>query len=496
MYPFEKIENFLKKLESCKTPTIYFILTFFFAVTIRNFLEVFSYDPTILVFRFFLHYYLFYVSIVLSLIIIFHFVTMEDIEKVARVILSFSPIIIVAPIIDLIVGSFRATYILPEHHGNLLARFLQFGGTFTNFGITTGIRIELILVIFLCFVYFLFKSNLFRSLISVFPLYTLFFFYGTSPYTVKLFLNLFGIGYKYSPSLMSNFHLLCILILSGIIFLVRNRENLFETLRSIPTFRLIHFELMFILGITLTGRGILETLLNLEKLFAFPLVISSIFFAGLFSLLVNNIEDRVIDRDTRQGNIFRGDSWSEKANPLLLTLVFTLVCALAVNFKTLFIIILGIGIYFLYSAPPLRLKRIPLLSKFLIAFNSLITLMVGFVFAGGRIVNFPTKVIFFFLIFYTLAMNFIDLKDYREDRKAAIKTLPVILGLRKSKLVIAIFFLIAYLVAPLVFTNSLVTVLAPIPGIIGFFAILKKKYEEKYVFIPYLLSITLLILLV
>lgn len=494
---FSRIGKYLEKFESSQIPYIYFPLTFFFATSIRNFLEVFVYDPTTLTSEYFFHYYLFYISLALSLIIFFHLVTREDLKKISKVVLPSFSITILPPLIDLMGGDFRVSYILPGHHGNLIFRFLNLGGSFANFGVSTGIKIELGFVLILCFIYFMAKRvSLIKSLISIFLLYTLFFTYGILPYVAKAFLNFLGMEYSYSVFLMTDINLFCILILLSILFLIKNKTSLREILKDIPIFRLTHFELMFILGIFLSGRSIFEVILTPKNIFDFSFIIVSIFFAGLFSLILNNIEDRNIDRSSNRKNSPFDGILSKKNKWIIFSLFFlSIIYSITVSFKAMFIIVLGMGTYFIYSCPPLRLKRVPVLSKLIISFNSLIAAMLGFIFSGGKLVNFPPTVTLFFLVFYTLAINFIDIKDYREDKEQGIMTLPVFFGLRTGKIIIGTFFLLAYLVAPLALSLPEIFPISLIFGITSFVLIVKKKYRENYVFATYLSSILILLLI-
>ncbi len=117
--------------------------------------------------------------------------------------------------------------------------------------------------------------------------------------------------------------------------------------------------------------------------------------------------------------------------------------------------------YFLYSMPPLQLKRVTFFSKLLISLNSLILVLLGQLFHSGDF-GLPLNIIIFFFVCVTATLNFIDLKDYEGDKNAGIKTLPVALGLDRSKKVIGLFFFISYMTAGLAFSNSLI--LLPIAG--------------------------------
>ena len=67
---FKKIRQIINNIESSKTPFVYFILTSLFVMFLRNFLEIFS-DKAPISFELFFHYELFYISLIISLIILF-----------------------------------------------------------------------------------------------------------------------------------------------------------------------------------------------------------------------------------------------------------------------------------------------------------------------------------------------------------------------------------------------------------------------------------------
>jgi len=92
-----------------------------------------------------------------------------------------------------------------------------------------------------------------------------------------------------------------------------------------------------------------------------------------------------------------------------------------------------------------------------------------------------------------LAINFIDIKDYRGDKKSGIKTLPVIFGLRKSKLLIGSFFLMPAIVIPLMVHQFLWLIPALMFTGLEFILINRKNYQEKWVLSLYLTGFIVLL---
>ena len=499
---YKGIKEIIEKLENSKAPFLYFILTFFFAVLLRNFLEISPNFDALK--RIMPHYTLSYIASALILIILFHLATKEKIEKISRVILPCYLILISVPILDFIFSlgkGFTVGYMYPGRGGydNMLLRFFTFFGPIETHGITIGMRIEIALALIGCFIYFFIKKrSVIRSLIFSFFTYSLIFLFCSMPYVMRALLNISGLEYDYSDPLAINFYLLLIFIFSVWLFYLYNKTYFIAFFKDIRPFRILHFQLMFVLGVVL-AKVTLPIMLQLteETLFHYPFIMIAILFAALFTITTNNIVDYDIDKESNKerplvsGTIpithYKSISW--------IFLLLAVVYSSAVDFRTLFLILVVIGNYFLYSMPPLRLKRIPFFSKLLISINSFVFFFLGYGFASGT-PEIPVAIIVFFLVAFTAAINFIDIKDYEGDKKAGIKTLPTMLGLKKSKLIIGLFFLIAYIIPAFIFNilrNIPFLTSSIIFGLTEFSLINRKNYNEKPVFIVYLSSIILLI---
>ncbi|MBU4432549.1 hypothetical protein KKD60_04710, partial [Patescibacteria group bacterium] len=69
-----------------------------------------------------------------------------------------------------------------------------------------------------------------------------------------------------------------------------------------------------------------------------------------------------------------------------------------------------------------------------------------------------------------------------------IITLPVFFGLKNSKIIIGLFFLINYLLFNFVVNNIYFLVLSILAGLWQFYLVNKKVYKEKQIFVLYLSS--------
>jgi 4-hydroxybenzoate polyprenyltransferase len=495
-----KISELIKNLENLKIPFIYYILTFFSAVILRIFLESFFDGYVFIHNQPICHFFLFYLSLALALSILFHFATRESIDKILKVILPAFLILIIVPILDVFVffvKDYDPAYMFPGEHKNLLLSFFKFFGHFEGKGITPGMRVEVGLVILGSFIYFFIKrGNIIRSLLFSFLTYCLIFLYLAMPFVMNSFFHVFRLYFDILHILIIDFYLLQIFILGICLFYLFNKNYFIEIVKDIRPLRLLHFELMFVLGVVLAkGISPKSTVLITGTQFDYIFIIIAILSAWVFSVITNNIIDYDIDKisnKTRPSVLltiptqhYKYLSWAF----LLLAIIYSS----AVNFRSLFLILLFIGNYFLYSMPPFRLKRIPFFSKLLISLNSLILVILGCVLVVKSL-YIPASIIVFFLVCFTAAVNFIDLKDYQGDKKSGIRTLPTILGLRKSKILIGIFFVIAYNFVYFMFKDAYLLVPLIILSIIQFFLINKRNYNERPVFVVYLSSIVMLII--
>jgi|TARA_Y100000310_G_scaffold318132_1_gene371830 4-hydroxybenzoate polyprenyltransferase len=501
---FKQIINLEKSivnyLENLKIPFIYFILTFFSLIVLRIFLEEFSdIDSIGIKLEIFLHLFLAFTALAILIIFLFYLLTKTNIIKVSKVVLPSFVIILLPPILDLILSKgkgYNMAYMIPDIYNNLILRYFTFFGDFPGIGVTPGIKIEIAIVLLASFIYFYLKNHdSIKSLFYTFLFYTLLFWLAATPFLIKIVLEFIGLSYKYSEQLLSNFFLLLILITGIPLAYLINKKNFKIIIKDIRPLRLTHFILMFILGIIL-GLNNSSFILNEINIFYFLFIPVSIIFAGIYSIITNNITDYEIDKISNKNRplINSKINIKEYENLSWFFLFIALFYSAMVNFLTFFMILLCIGNYFLYSMFPLRLKRIPFFSKLIISLNSLILTMLGFVIITGSINEFPKTIIVFFLLGFTAVINFIDIKDYKGDKKAGIKTLPVILGLKKAKLIIGLFFVLTYLSVYFIVKELYIIPLLFVFGITQFYLINKKDYNGKYVLLIYLLSLILLIL--
>lgn len=504
-------KRIVDNLENSDLPIYYFVFTFFFAVTLRNFLDLIS-DRSEIDLLMHLHNYSFFVAITLSMMLLVYFFTKEKIIKIFKVFSVAILAVNITPVIDLLVSKGAGLDTSYYFSNDIVRGFFTIGGF--NEGVTYGLKTEIILIILGWFFYFrLKKLSLIKSLMGSFFSYCIIFFYGVLPTFLKFILNSAGINFINSQYSMFSVYLFFIIILLLILSFIVNSKISFIIFKNLRFSRILYYWLIFFFGFLLAWQVMRGFGLNSETVFYLPFILISILSAGVFSAITNDISDMEIDKISNpnrplvkaeiDSNVYKKISW--------IMLVISLACAMAVNYKAFFLILFCIGTYFLYSMPPLRIKRLFFLSKLVILLNSLALIILGFVVFNNdfniltflnTVINIGSNINHFFAIatvsaiIFLLASSFIDIKDYEGDKQAGIKTLPTVLGLRTSQFLIGLAFLLLYAIVGFLLKNWLMFSSLIIIGCIEFWIINRKKYQEKYVFAVYLASLLVIMYMV
>lgn len=406
-------------------------------------------------------------------------ITAEKVEKVFRAVLTVFGVVIITPIVDLAISGGKGKT-LAYFHPKSWHDFFPW-----PHGFSPGMVCTSFTGIFLIFGYTYLKTkNPGKGLLGT-----------LAGYSFLLLASLL-------PDIFHIKHPLGILRLTAALLLIcalatfyLYRKNSFIALwRDMRVPRLSYYLAMFILGMTLVKTSLVATILGHSG--AFILTIIVIALCWYSSIIFNNIEDLSIDQVSNRCRplvcgVVTPSAYAKIGIGMTLAAV---IFGLLVNFSTAFFALLGIGACAFYSLPPLKLKRIPVLSKLCSSFNSLALVMLGFVFAGGDIFDFPIKVTWYFLIFVTIAFNFIDIKDYEGDKQNGIKTLPAIMGLKTAKTILGGACFLAYALAARAFSAPEIMPLALFFGMVQFYLINKKNYSDRAVLTWHLTAIVCLII--
>ncbi len=124
--------------------------------------------------------------------------------------------------------------------------------------------------------------------------------------------------------------------------------------------------------------------------------------------------------------------------------------AVNVKYAVLLALVLVYVLSLLYSMPPLRLKRFPLVSSMTLGVVSFLACIVGFAaFAEERaLALFPARLGWLIVLSFGLGFAAKDLKDVDGDRATGIHTLPVLLGPARGRALVAALVFAGYVVVP------------------------------------------------
>lgn len=481
----------IESLENLQTPFSYYVVTFVAIVLLRDFAEDFSAHATPEVPAIFIHFFLSYTALSAALIVALQALTGVDVRRVARVVMASFALIWLAPVLDILIGGlnvFAPAYITESKL--ILSGYFTYFGPIVQSGVTPGMRIEIGCAILLSLGYTLLKTkSVGKGIASVFLTYTIIFAYIALPAIVTHL----GIHPELTPLFLPKFYFL--LTLAQILYLLyRLYPGPFLTMvRDVRPLRLCHYQFMFVLGVCLAvyyGYADLSqrSIPPLDVL----LIFCSITFAWMYSIVTNNLEDIAIDAISNPYRVTITKSIDRKAYQQIgwLLLVLALSCALLINFSYTFMLGLFIGIYFMYSMPPFRIKRFFLVSKFLLGLNALVLAIAGYMYVTGNSIHeFPIVFIPFFLVGMTLALNFIDIKDYAGDKQAGIQTMSVLFGQKNAKLVIGVSFMLCYLMLFYIIGDSRLLLPLLVGAVVQFYFVNKTHYQEWLILVTHLVSL-------
>jgi 4-hydroxybenzoate polyprenyltransferase len=510
-FEIQSISRTAKKVihtfENPAIPFSNYCLTFIAAVGIRNFLESYSQQDS----NYFnlnaamfsatmLHFFLFYITLALSFMVLFHYATRVEISKVARIILPAFIILLLPPVIDLCLSQGQGQnmrYFLPGV--DLKRAFFTYSSNDSN--ITSGIKTEIVLVLLGAFFYFRTKNQgVLPSFFYTLVMYSVFFFSGMPVVILNTLFTRFGFQYHFSIESIINYYAILLVFLGLWTCYLANKKIFMAFLGDIRVTRILHYELMLLLGFTI-GLTVASSSID-KQLHIYPELITdaillsiSLCFASVASIIFNNIADYEIDKISNplRPHVIGSIPPRIYAMTGYITLIAALFYAYLVGAKALTVILFSIAVYYIYSMPPIRFKRILLFSKLAIAGNSLVLIILGYLCVQDDVILFPRVLFPIFLIGYAFASNFIDIKDISGDAAAGVKTLPVVLGDKVAKIIIGLAFIATYLAFYYFLQNKKLLPVLLVGGVIQFVLINKRRTQEGPIFSVYLMSILMLI---
>lgn len=465
-----------------------------------------------------LHVPVFFLSLLLFLIVILHFSTKTDIQKISKIALLPFSIILLPVAIDFIVTRFTKTTINYSYIiDNLGFNFLRFfDPTYKITELPGSVRFEIGLVTLMsCGYIFLKRKNFITAILGGLSVYILCFFYVSVPaILVEIFkflaitINVLHLKNFPLPEGVVDENIIVLLELFLASFLAFvwlwrfNPKKFHAVLKNIRLTRSIHYILLCLLGVFLYCLN--SPLKDFFALIRIASIFLSIFFAFQFSIIINDIFDMDCDKisNVKRPLITQTLNKDEYLKIGYVSLALSLLFAYWVSEISLMIVLLFIAFYFLYSAPPLRLKRFFPVSSIIIGLQALLAFIAGeFCLQYDYVPKFIHPYLYWLIfISFTLSGNIKDLKDIEGDKQTGIATLPVMLGEKKGRFIIALFVLTSYCLVPCFisfsYPNSGVFTISLLFGLANFVYIRNKNAKEKIIFLNYFIYVFILMLIV
>ena len=493
-------QKFIKNIEDAKIGLPVFLLLLSSSIFIRNLIETLIVDSGAFIpLSDLQHAHLFYLTLFISAVLLVTFLTKEKVDKVSKIVLpAYSIIVILIPIIDLfILGNFRYAYIYDFGASLSTPNWYLIAKTYVTFCaglqyITVGQRLAVIVLASLATFYVFIKTkSTIRTLVTPLAVYTMTFFYA-------IYFNIFSFGTLYQTYRLAHFPnmewiyfnsiLILLIVIQVLIWLLfYNRSKFVGLMKSIVANRSIHYLAIAGVGAFLSGAGAYTILV----------VLICILLLWQSAASINDLNDVVSDEISKKGNLLVNGTFTrtELKSVALLSGLLGLVLATTLSYAAILIVFCIIAVSAVYSIPPVRLKKYPIVSIFMIAVSALLAFALGF-YSWSTEVAFPTSMAYAILACFTLAFNIKDLKDYEGDKANEVWSIPVIFGLKRGRRIIAVLALLAYIVAPFILGINDLLLPAIGFGIATFLVVWRENGKEWHAFLCYFLFLAVLFIMI
>lgn len=511
---FQKLVNLVEKIE--KTPTNFYLwsLTFLSIIFARVLMENWLGKMINRSGDYFFHHFSYtLVFFLLSYLLFLAFLMKKldlKIKAASNVMLWGYLIIIFPPLFDFILLndrpylSFYGIYSLSE----MPYRFFTFFGDSPDYGMTYGVRIEIAFTVLALLVYGFIKTrNKIKALIISIEAYLILFFLGTFPSwmtilvrgfqkgplnvaesdIVQLFFPSVRLFARSTGSYLNALSIKLSLVYGFILFLfvcwglyVLYRKQFLAFLKNARP-----VQLGYHIGLLLAGMFLAVAFtrinwdLNIFNIFALLLVMVSVAFAWLASVVVNDIYDKKIDHLTNQTRPLIVKDFSNEAYITTGVVLFavSIFFSAMVSPKIAFLLMAYQALAFLYSAWPFRLKRFLGVASLVSSIASLLILFAGFILAAPMedIGQLPTRIIWLLGVAFIFCLPIKDLKDIKGDKADGVMTFPVVFGEYWGKVIIGGGIFFAYVFSVIAFNEKKLLLWALFLGGVSFWLVVISK---------------------
>lgn len=478
-----------------------------------------------------LHYTLWYLTGLTAVMTVMHFCIGRDMLRIAKVTLFGALIIITPPVLDLIFtqgAGTHMTYVFGAPEMLLKNYVTWFFASPASTGATFGIRIELAILTLAMFAYARYVgASLLRSLIAGLLFYTTIFLLGILPNFVgmtgnfgwlleiqhsllkssffrsdQMFSSLTRTHDMYSNVAMAQVCTMIVLPLVAFVLFRIVPEKWKAVMQNARPERVMHYWVAVTVGIVLAyvegvGRSLPYGLFDVTTLI---LLYVSFFLVWMFAIAVNDIVDRDSDALTNSTRplITKALSVSDMRTAAGIFLGGALVTGFLAGHVAFLTILVFVAISWIYSSPPLHLKRFVLINASCVALATLSAVVAGFftVSTEQSFVYFPMAWAVLIFVIITLIGNVKDIKDVAGDRLAKVYTIPVIFGDKRGRIIVWSLVAFALLLVPFILEDMRLLVPGIIASVCAYSLIRRNPFRELYLFLLYFVYLASLALIV
>ena len=384
---------------------------------------------------------LFYIMVYLAIVIIIKIFSGEEMVKVINASIFLYSVLLIAPLIDYYIHRIPEPYRLVSWNTTLIDCLKRY----------PGITITGLYMMFLAAIYIAIKKGIGRSLLGFAVIYLIYYYVFASVLfqDIKLKILSFGIPLSLPVDFQKNAYLsvdnllflLTIFILFPWFLYLYDRRLFNKFLQRVRFERAFQYLLILTFSFSMVGD------FHPIRFFIHFFNMVGICFVWVGSVFINDYYDYKCDKlNNMTRNTESPLSKSEAYAFAIILWVFAAIIALQISQITFMMYLIVIVLSYLYSTPPVRLKR-SIYSPFLIGASTFMLVLIG-IFAHINNTAYNDRV-FYLAVLLGIAMaggiNVIDLKDYKGDLDTGIKSLPTVFGLKKAKVIIAGITCVAYL---------------------------------------------------
>jgi 4-hydroxybenzoate polyprenyltransferase len=473
-----------------------------------------------------LNYYLCFLSIIVGLGIIIARIVKEPSMKWITLFAKMSPIIFLAPIIDLIIS--RGTGICMGYLGSgewlMGIDFLTFFGKLTHCAISPGMRIEIALIL-IGIAHILWKKtkSINHLILGTFLSYVFIFASGAIVGIIGLFqgsgidagawitrelgnsllVTAHGFISKTDPYLFNEsfslftarIHFLTLIVLGAYVWTQEHSDEFYAWIKNSRWERLLYYLFLPIIGIVTAYHffpAISITWIDeISLLIGCIAIITNCWAAAVW----NDFSDTTIDDITNtnrplQNKIITPEKYKTYG---ILFFLIAITGSLLINYAFFYCIVMFQVLYGMYSYRITRWKKNFITSGITIGSIGVIMILAGYFFVSPEQNFNSTPFALLALLFITICIvsQAKDFKDVAGDRVEHIKTLPVLLGTRKASYALLVT-LILWILFVAFILNSFFIALQIIPWVV-IDLIVRKRIPEYIRFLILFVQIISLI---